>query len=302
MAIFNCQIGLGVAATSSHGNSSRSMIKCLQSSKSIIQASILYALLGGGVEAQTYIAAEDSALYGAYSDGWQTGDASGRGFGPWKLYAPEYVNAEEEQYAGFFIAEASVEQDLGQAALEGKAFGIFANGTGFEETIAFRSLNQPLNRGDTFSCRLEFDGFQSKFDRDSTRVSSVGIAFRASPEANSLGELVEGRLLVLAVIEGLSTYQILDAETRLNTRIFIDPEGVELGVTPREDGRYDLQLITLSDQVRHDFPGRSFNFDPKTDDAPVQQSIHSFALFNLNGGASNAYFGAFQVSRQEAEL
>lgn len=283
------------------GKNSQTMKNCAAPFHLLPFATALIAFCAAELSAQTYIAAEDSAVYGAYSDGWQTGDVSGRGFGPWKLYAPDYVDVEEEQYAGFFIAEAELEADLGQSALDGKAFGIFANGTGFEETVAFRALNQALNPGDTFSCRLEFDGFKSKFDRDSTRVSSVGIAFRASPQANSLGELVEGRLLVLAVIEGLSTYQILDAESRLNTRVFIDPEGVELGLTPRGNGSYDLQLITLSDQVRHDFPGRAFKVDPNPDPATPESAIHSFALFNLNGGASNAYFGAFQISRQETE-
>ena len=256
------------------------------------------------VAAQSFIAAEDEAFYDAYHDGWQTGDWSGRGFGQWRLFAPEYAAADQEQYVGFFIAEASNEADLAQTAREGKAFGIFANGTGFEETVAFRAFENPLNEGDVFSLRFEFDGFISKFDRDSEKIASVGIALHQQSEINDLSDLSTGRAVVLAVIEGLSTYQILDAEARYNTRVFLDPEGVEVGVTLRADGYYDLQLTTLSDKVVHHFERRMLKQDaPKVGETvTANPKLSSFALFNLNGGKSNAYFGAFQISRQEGQF
>lgn len=258
----------------------------------------------GHAAAQSYIAGEDEAFYEAYEDGWKTGDWSGRGFGQWRLFAPEYTAEEEEQYAGFFIAEAGNEADLAQTAREGKAFGIFANGTGFEETVAFRGFEKPLNQGDVFSMRFEFDGFSSKFDRDSEKVSSVGVAFHVQSEIKEMGDLTNGRAVVIAVIEGLSTYQILDAEARYNTRVFLDSEGVELGVTIREGARYDLQLTTLTDNVVHRFEGRTLKqTEPKEGVATVEiPKLSSFALFNLNGGKHNAYFGAFQISRQEGQF
>jgi len=252
---------------------------------------------------QSYVAAEDEAYYEAYADGWQTGDWSGRGFKDWRLFAPEYGAAGEEQYAGFFIAEADTEADLSGSAREGRAFGIFANGTGFEETAAFRAFERPLGIGDVFSLRFEFDGFGTKFERDADGISSVGIALRNTETALDLSELSTSRALVLAVIEGLSTYQILDADGRFNTRVFIDESGVEVGVTAGEAGRYDLQITTLSDKVLHTFPNRRMNPpDSEKADAPDAASLKSFALFNLNGGANNAYFGAFQISRQEGNL
>jgi len=252
--------------------------------------------------AQSYVAGEDEAYYDAYSDGWQTGDWSGRGFKDWRLFAPEYGTAGEEQYAGFFIANAEVEADLAGAASEGRAFGIYANGTGFEETAAFRAFERPLAEGDVFSLRFEFDGFGSKFERDADGISSVGIALRYTESATDLSELSTGRALVLAIIEGLSTYQILDAGGRLNTRVFIDEAGIELGVTAGADGRYDLQITTLSDNVRHTFADRRMNLPDPDRAAAEDASLKSFALFNLNGGANNAYFGAFQLSRQEGNF
>lgn len=262
------------------------------------------ALCVSSLDAQSYIAAEDEAFYDAYNNGWQTGDWSGRGFGQWRLFAPEYTADGEEQYVGFFIAEADKEADLAQTAREGKAFGIFANGTGFEETVAFRGFEQPLNAGDVISMRFEFDGFNSKFERDSDKISSVGIALHLQSDIQDLSELAQGRAVVLAVIEGLSTYQILDTEARFNTRVFLDPEGVDVGVTIRDDAHYDLQLTTLSDNVVHHFIGRTMKQDEPKEGEPaaLDPKLHGFALFNLNGGKNNAYFGAFQISRQEGQL
>ena len=252
-------------------------------------------------QAQSYIAAEDEAYYEVYADGWQTGDSGGRGFKSWQLLSPEYGAAGEAQYTGFFIAQAAQEADLAESAREGRAFGIFANGTGFEETAAFRALEHPLAAGDVFSLRFEFDGFGTKFERDAAGISSVGIALRYPETAADLSELSTGRALVLAVIEGLSTYQIMDADGRLNTRVFLDEAGIEVGGSVGEAGQYDLQITTLSDRVVHTFPQRRMS-PPVAEAGDASVQIHSFALFNLNGGAHNAYFGAFQISRQEGSF
>ncbi len=253
--------------------------------------------------AQSYIAAEDEAYFEAYAEGWQTGQWSGRGFKQWALFAPKYETVGEEQYAGFFIADAAQEADLAECAREGRAFGIFANGTGFEETAAFRAFERPLASGDVFSLRFEFDGFGTKFERDAEGTSSVGIALRTTESADDLSELSQGRALILAVIEGLSTYQIIDAEGRTNTRVFIDEAGIEVGVVVREGDLYDLQIMTLSDRVTHEFNARRLNVHASSSEVmPPDSSLKGFALFNLNGGANNAYFGAFQISRQEGAL
>ncbi|NBB78248.1 MAG: hypothetical protein GVY36_02205 [Verrucomicrobia bacterium] len=259
-------------------------------------------LLCGGhlLNAQSYVASEDEAYFDSYNDGWQTGDQSGRGFAAWQLFAPEYPAEDEDRYAGFFIAEAGNEPDLAGAAREGKAFGIFANGTGFEETVAFRAFERPLEAEDVFSLLFEFDGFASKFEGDSMGNSTVGIALRTMETAGTTVELLRGRAMALAAIRGLSTYQIIDADPRFNTRVFLDPKGAEIGITLRPEGRYDLQIRTLTDDVVHHFPGRRLNLGAKespASDAP--ERVRSFALFNLNGGRNNAYFGALQVSRQE---
>ena len=253
--------------------------------------------------AQSYVASEDEAYFDAYSDGWQTGDQGGRGFGEWKLYAPDYPEEDAQQYAGFFIAEASNEADLAGVAREGRAFGIFANGTGFEETVAFRGFDRDLGTGDVFSLLFEFDGFVSKFEEDAAEKSTVGIALRTVEQAGRTVELMRGRAMVVAAIRGLSTYQIIDADARFNTRVFLDPKGAEIGITVRPGGRYDMQIRTLSDNIVHRFSNRRLNLAGSEPSASGEgESIKGFAFFNLNGGRNNAYFGALQVSRQEGVL
>jgi hypothetical protein len=264
-------------------------------------ATILALSVFTTVHAQTYIAGEDEAYFDAYSDGWQSGDQSGRGFGVWQLLAPEYASEDEEQYAGFFIADAASETEFADFGSYGKAFGIYANGTQFEETVAFRAFDRSLAPGDHFSLRFKFEGFTTKFERDAEEISSVGIALRNDATANSLDAIAEGRLFVLAILEGLSTYQLFDGGNRFNTRVFIDPRGAELGITIREDNHYDLQIMTLSDQVVHHFKNRPLQLprQKKNADSQVKREVCGLALFNLNGGANNAYFSALQVTRTD---
>lgn len=254
-------------------------------------SALLYALTGlpsADAQGARYNFAEDEAHFGAYHDGWDSGDRGGTGFGPWNLLAPDYEEG-GDRYAGFFLADAANEPDLAGAARQGKAFGIFANGVGFEETVAFRSIDEPLRPGDTFSFALEFDGFSTKFKADSPEIASVGLALRAGSEAVGLDDFSRGRLFVLAAVEGLSTYQVYDADPRFNTRVFLDPAGAMVSVRLREGGRYDLQIQTLGDGKIHEFPGRRLRRSEKP--------IRSFAVFNLNGGRNNLYAGAFQVAR-----
>ena len=255
------------------------------------------------VSGQSLVGSEDEAFYAAYGDGWQTGDNGGRGFGAWRLFAPQYATEETEQYAGFFVADVARESDLNGSAREGKAFGIFANGTGFEETFAFRPFDRPLAPGDVFSLLLEFGGFASKFDQDATETSSVGVELRTEGAPDRLEREGIGRTVAVAIIEGLSTYQILDADGRFNTRVFVDPEGAEIGFTLRPENRYDLRIRTLGRDAVHRFPDRRRRTADATEGGEQgAATARSFATFNLNGGRNNLYFGALQVSRDEGNF
>jgi hypothetical protein len=253
---------------------------------------ILLALLGLAASApgQGITRAADEADYDAYHNGWETGHNGGNGFQPWQLFRPEFTGEDaERRFAGFFLAREEVEGNLGLTAQNGRAFGIFANGTGFEETLAFRRFWDPLRFGEVFSWKMTFQGFESKFEEDAADVKSVGLILRGNSDVAGIESMESDRRLVVAAVEGFSTYQIFDREGRFNTRIFLDPAGALFVVTLQEHGSYRIEIQTLSTGEVHRFEGRQLS--------PGDGPIHGFALFNRNAGVHNVYFGSFRIDR-----
>ena len=235
--------------------------------------------------------AEDQAHFGAYHDGWQNGEYSGKGFGAWELTAPQQG---EGRYAGFFIAEANREPDIGAVARDGKAFGIYANGIGFEEALAYRPLAEALKPGDILSLSLNFDGFVGDADEtDTDAMVGVALVERFTRD----GETRTRRRAVFGLIESLSTYQIVDGAHRLNTRIFLDPVGVTVSFILRADARYDLEVHTLGDDKVYRFEDRRLLVTEEPED---DGTVTGLSLFNRNAGANNAYFNALQIFRRNA--
>ena len=246
-------------------------------------------VLSGGMLGAEMIAS-DYAHDDAYIDGWNEGTNGGYGFEPWLLYAST-VSA-PDQHAGFFLADAEVEADLNGAATLARSFGSFANGVGFEETIAVRTFEYPLEPGDIFSCKFEFDGFEAKFEGEEGEIASVGLALRAGRNMAQRDELANNSLFTLCVLNGLSTYQIFDGSGRFNTRVFVDPAGVELTVEVLTEETYNLTLRTISESRVFRLDNRSFLLPERSGEAP---DIEGLAFFNFNGGRNNAYLDALVI-------
>lgn len=72
---------------------------------------------------------EDDANQEACKDGFQGGKSGGSGLGEWKM-----TNDGDgaDRHSGFFIANTGSNADLNGIANNGKAWGLYANGTGFE--------------------------------------------------------------------------------------------------------------------------------------------------------------------------
>src|SRR6266849_8304852 len=96
--------------------------------------------------------AEDDASQEAYNGGFDNGKNGGSGFGEWKM---TIEGNDENRNSGFFVATTDNNKDLNGIAKNGKAWGLFANGTGFEQAVAYRSLKEPLAAGDSFSFMME---------------------------------------------------------------------------------------------------------------------------------------------------
>ncbi len=81
--------------------------------------------------------AEDDASQDAYNGGFDSGKNGGSGFGEWKMTSE---GNDENRHSGFFVATTENNKDLNGIAKNGKAWGLFANGTGFEQAVAYRAF------------------------------------------------------------------------------------------------------------------------------------------------------------------
>ena len=111
---------------------------------------------------QTNIA-EDDASQEAYKDGFQSGKNGGSGFGEWKM---THDGDGADRHSGFFIASTGSNPDLNGIANNGKAWALYANGTGFEQAVAYRSFKLPLAVGDSFSFLMENGKIEQRFGTD----------------------------------------------------------------------------------------------------------------------------------------
>src|SRR5581483_6078504 len=95
---------------------------------------------------ENVVVAEDDATQ--YGGGWDNSKSGGNGFGNWTLTTEGNDN---DRHSGFYIASTSDKPDLKGIAKDGKAFGFYANGSGFEQAVAYRNFEKPLQTGDSFS-------------------------------------------------------------------------------------------------------------------------------------------------------
>jgi hypothetical protein len=95
------------------------------------------------VPAQTYISAEDEAFYEAYTDGWQTGDWSGRGFKGWQLFAPDYGATSEEQYQDFLSLKKTKRTISSQRLVKGVPSVFLPMAQALKRRLRFVLLSDP---------------------------------------------------------------------------------------------------------------------------------------------------------------
>jgi hypothetical protein len=242
------------------------------------------ALIFGFVRADQTNLAEDDASQGPI----ETGKNSGSGFGEWKLLTE---GNDANRHAGFFIATSEHNKDLNSIAQNGKAWGLFANGTGFEQAVAFRPFSEPLAIGDSFSFLMENGKIEKKFETDDPAPGSIGLTLRTSNTADSATDYRKDAVFEFSYEEDKDNYQIHDgAEAdQADTGIpFID-SGVIVTVTITGAGTYDLEVQTAADKKLIKLPGRKFS---------SAGAITSLAIFNRDGEKADAFFNGLQVARE----
>ena len=244
-------------------------------------------LLAANAVAEPTNVAEDDASHSAYGTAWENGKNGGSGFGPWALTSE---GSGADRHSGFFIADTKNNQDLLGAAKNDKAFGVYANGTEFEQAVAYRSFEKPLQVGDSFSFMMENGQFEKKFDKEEQPPGSIGLVLRSSNANSSVADYNKDAVFEFGFYQGKGTYQIYEGSgDGADSGVVLDDSGVAVTVTITGAGTYDLEIQTLKDKKLTKMAGRKL----KSGD-PIQ----SFALFDRNGEKNDAFFNQFQVTRE----
>lgn len=230
--------------------------------------------------------ADDDANQGMYNGGWNQGSGGDNGFFAWKMVSKSEGDG---SFAGHYLARAEENAIVGPIT-SNRAFALFANGRGYEESVAFRGISVPLEPGDNFSFDILHGQFIPKGEQDATTPSEVGVVYRSGNASASTADASAGARLKVFAREGVSTYRLSDSEAEFDTGVPITDEAVALTVTIHDADTYDLEMISLRDKSRKLFEGRKFGGEAG---APIQ----SLAFFNRNSEATDFFFNNFQLSR-----
>ena len=150
--------------------------------------------------------AEDDASQSAYSGGWDNTKNGGSGFSNWALTTE---GNDSERHSGFFIAGKD-NQDLNGIEKNEKAFGLYANGSGFEQAVAYRGFTKPLQAGDSFSFMMEHGAIEKKFDKDDPTPGSIGLVLRSSNANSSVADYNKDAVFEFGFYQGKNNYQVYD--------------------------------------------------------------------------------------------
>jgi hypothetical protein len=252
---------------------------------SFFALSILLPLSTARLHAEPTNIAEDDASQSAYSGGWDTGKNGGSGFGTWTMTTEGNDN---DRHSGFFIADTEHNPDLNGIMKDKKAFGLYANGSGFEQAVAYRKFEKPLVAGDSFSYMFEHGTFEKKGDKDDPTPGSLGLVLRSGNANSSTSDYNTGALFEFGYYQGKSNYQIYDGTEATDSGIAFTDGGLSVTVTLTGADSYDLEVQTLSDKKITKLPGRKLK---------SSGSIESMAVFDRNGEKNDAFFNQFQISR-----
>ncbi len=246
-------------------------------------------LVGGAALAKEQaVVGEDDASHGAYSGGWGNGKNGGTGFGEWTLQT--YQLADKQSHAGGFIASTDNNADLNGIAIKKKAFGLFANGEGFENAVAFRAFERPLKVGQSFSFTFEHGVITKKFDRDDPTPGSVGLVLRSGNANSSVDDYNKDSRFEFGYFKENNGYRIYDSENGAKVDLPFSDSGFSVTFTLVTADTYDFEATVLATKKTVKLSGRKLGGTPG---APLT----SFAFYNRNGEANDVFFNGFQISQ-----
>lgn len=223
----------------------------------------------------------DTAGESSYDDGWKEDKSSGTGFGNWTLRSNG--NPDKKSYAGFYVAKEEEKPGIAPLATNRKAWGIFADGNGFQEACAFRPLASPLASGQTFSIEFIFPTPKS----NSGSEGSIGLALRTGNASEKPKDYNQGSRFEFTALEGKPNYQIFDGSDASDSGCVIPIGGVRLELTLKGSDLYDLKITPLGGGSPTELKGRKLG-------GSAGSPLESLAIFNRDSEA-NAFFNKLTV-------
>lgn len=244
------------------------------------------ALLGMGAMASAATIASDNAANSPYSDGWQTGDNGGTGWGGgWTLD----LNGDGSQ-TGHFVGDSTTNGDgdttspTGDINTSGKAWAMYANGG--KTAGAARPLNGALTVGQSISLNMDNGWIDSPTDLFG--LGTVGFSLRNSSGENVWEFFFKG---------GDSTYTVNAGSATGGTLPGFTDEGLSINFTLTSATTYSADVAVLGG-TPVTVTGNLF--------APTNgTAISDIRLFNYNGGSGgphNAFFNNLSVVPEPASL
>ena len=249
----------------------------------VLLASLLCTI--GARAGEQRILAEDDASTTAYSAGWKA-TGGGTGFRDWTFQTLKAATG--EAHAGFYLAESG-HAELKGVGIRGKAFGLFANGTGFEAAAAFRQFKKPLAIGQTFSFLINHGTIAKKFDKDDPATGSIGITLRTGNAAGNAGDYNKQARFEFGCYEGARNYQIYDGDSAHDTGVPLTDGGLSVSLTLLTADTYDIEITSLADKKTTKLSARKLG-------GTAGGKIESLCIFNRDGERADAFFNGFQVT------
>ncbi|MCX6896712.1 MAG: Ig-like domain-containing protein [Verrucomicrobia bacterium] len=232
---------------------------------------------GGRVWAQ--VTAQDDAANAAYAGGWGTGTNGGSGFGPWVL-ADNNLPA-SNAYSGFFIGDSGV----GSVNVSNKSFGLYANGTGYNDAVAYRSFSSALATNQVLTFKFKHGGI----DNDGVAGFSLRSGANFS-QTNDIDTLVANSRFSFFFIGGYIHYSIYDFNFSFDSGIPWTDGGLTIEFAVRTADTYRLVVKNADGTVTL----ATFDGLPLLGSGPID----SIACYNLDSGATdyhNVYFNQFKI-------
>jgi hypothetical protein len=213
--------------------------------------------------------------------GWTDGSNQGTGFGAWTLREFDGSGA-----AGFFLANTTSNTDLNNIATSNVALGTFANGSTFEQAVAYRGFTGgSLFVGQIFGASFEHGNITSGANGG---TGAVGLTLRTGNTNGGVGDYNAGSRFEFAFVGGNSNYSIFDGGGSFDTGIGFTNGGLELALMLTGADSYNLTITRKADN-------QVFTFNGRTLGGTSGAGLDSFALFNRNANDGDVFFNSFSV-------